>query len=347
MASEIRANKSTNRAGLGTVTYADTGIIVSGIVTCTELSGLTALNISGVGTANTLDINGDIDVDGHTNLDNVSVAGIATFSGILDATNTPASIRVAQDIQHKGDATTKISFPTNGEISFDTSGHDRIYIKSNGRIGMGTVTPANDIHHFSDGLNGNSFRLENREGYITLINDANGLYLDAEYFNFRNRAGSTSYASINTSGNFSVFYDLDVDGHTNLDNVSIAGITTFANNINVTGNIFTTKYIYHTNDTDTYFDFGTNTINLAAGGNIGLTILDSSVRVTDKLGINGAAPQTPLDVIANGSGYAINIRGRSSDNIGEIRFTSNNYGSLYSVLQTGATYLKFQVGSAT
>ena len=80
MTSEIRANKQTNRAGLGTVTYADTGIIVSGIVTCTELSGLTALNIAGVGTASTLDINGDIDVDGHTNLDNVSVAGVSTFS---------------------------------------------------------------------------------------------------------------------------------------------------------------------------------------------------------------------------------------------------------------------------
>jgi len=33
MASEIRANKQTNRVGLGTVTYTDTGIIVSGIVT--------------------------------------------------------------------------------------------------------------------------------------------------------------------------------------------------------------------------------------------------------------------------------------------------------------------------
>ena len=30
---EIRANKQTNRVGLGTVTYTDTGIIVSGIVT--------------------------------------------------------------------------------------------------------------------------------------------------------------------------------------------------------------------------------------------------------------------------------------------------------------------------
>ena len=39
MASEIRANKQTNRVGLGTVTYTDTGIIVSGIVTATSLSG--------------------------------------------------------------------------------------------------------------------------------------------------------------------------------------------------------------------------------------------------------------------------------------------------------------------
>ena len=82
MTSEIRVNKLQNRVGLGTVTYADTGIIVSGIVTCTELSGLTALNIAGVGTASTLDINGDIDVDGHTNLDNVSIAGVTTASTI-------------------------------------------------------------------------------------------------------------------------------------------------------------------------------------------------------------------------------------------------------------------------
>ena len=80
MASEIRVNKIANRAGLSTVEYTDTGIIVSGIVTATELSGLSSLNISGVGTATTLDINGDIDVDGHTNLDNLSVAGVSTFS---------------------------------------------------------------------------------------------------------------------------------------------------------------------------------------------------------------------------------------------------------------------------
>ena len=65
MASEIRANKQTNRVGLGTVTYTDTGIVVSGIVTANSFSG---------------PFNGDLDVDGHTNLDNVSVAGVSTFA---------------------------------------------------------------------------------------------------------------------------------------------------------------------------------------------------------------------------------------------------------------------------
>jgi len=45
MASEIRANKQTNRVGLGTVTYTDTGIIVSGIVTANSLGGIGHLDI--------------------------------------------------------------------------------------------------------------------------------------------------------------------------------------------------------------------------------------------------------------------------------------------------------------
>ena len=96
MTSEIRVNKINNRAGLGTITIADTGVIVNGIVTCTEISGLNALNIAGVSTfASPLDINGDIDVDGHTNLDNLSVAGVSTFSNVVNVGNniqfTPSS----------------------------------------------------------------------------------------------------------------------------------------------------------------------------------------------------------------------------------------------------------------
>ena len=83
----------------------------------------------------------DLDVDGHTNLDNVSISGVTTVSGILDATNTPASIRVAQDIQHKGDANTKITFPANDTISFDTGGNERLRITSAGKVGINTNNP--------------------------------------------------------------------------------------------------------------------------------------------------------------------------------------------------------------
>ena len=39
MASQLRVNKSENRSGLGTITYTDTGAIVSGIVTANSFSG--------------------------------------------------------------------------------------------------------------------------------------------------------------------------------------------------------------------------------------------------------------------------------------------------------------------
>ena len=93
MASEIRVNN--NRAGLGTITIADTGVVVNGIVTCTEVSGLNVINIAGVSTfANTLDINGDIDVDGD-NLDNLSVAGVSTFSDNITLNGGLASSSVS------------------------------------------------------------------------------------------------------------------------------------------------------------------------------------------------------------------------------------------------------------
>ena len=54
MASEIRANKQTNRVGLGTVTYTDTGIIVSGISTATNFkTGSSNLHSTGLNVGDT------------------------------------------------------------------------------------------------------------------------------------------------------------------------------------------------------------------------------------------------------------------------------------------------------
>ena len=47
---------------------------------------------------------------------------------------------------------------------------------------------------------------------------------------------TTERVKINSSGNVSIANDLDVDGHTNLDNVSVAGISTFSDHINLPDN---------------------------------------------------------------------------------------------------------------
>ncbi|MEC8553261.1 MAG: hypothetical protein VXY93_22390, partial [Pseudomonadota bacterium] len=58
------------------LTTTNTGAVVTGILTATTFSGAVS------GTTGTF--TGDIDVDGHTNLDNVSIAGVTTFSGRVD-----------------------------------------------------------------------------------------------------------------------------------------------------------------------------------------------------------------------------------------------------------------------
>ena len=87
MASEIRVNKINNRAGLGTVTYTDTGIIVSGISTATNFktgsSNLhsTGLNV-GAGDGLTFVHSTGTNLGTGVTLSNV---GNATFSGIITA----------------------------------------------------------------------------------------------------------------------------------------------------------------------------------------------------------------------------------------------------------------------
>ena len=60
-----------------------TGVSIVGVVTATSFVGSGA------------DINGDLDVDGHTNLDNVSVAGVSTFAGEVHVNG--GTIRVTND----------------------------------------------------------------------------------------------------------------------------------------------------------------------------------------------------------------------------------------------------------
>ena len=113
MASELRVNTSTNRVGLGTITYTDTGPIISGITTGNNFkTGTTNVHSTGVELAN-------INTGGST----------ATFGGDLSIPDT---------IVHTGDTNTKIRFPAADQIQLETGGTARVTVTNS------TTTVANN-----------------------------------------------------------------------------------------------------------------------------------------------------------------------------------------------------------
>ena len=97
--SRIRANQITNQSADGAPTVQH-GLIISGVTTVT--GSINNLNLTGITTISTLDLNGDLDVDGHINLDNISVAGVSTFTGNADFS---AGIDVTGNVTGTGDLT--------------------------------------------------------------------------------------------------------------------------------------------------------------------------------------------------------------------------------------------------
>ena len=102
MASEIRVNKINNRAGLGTVSYTDTGIIVSGIVTANSFKGdgSSLTGITTVGGTRGVDFNDNVKIrlgtgndlqlyhdSNHSYIDDAGVGNLRLRSGTVEITN--------------------------------------------------------------------------------------------------------------------------------------------------------------------------------------------------------------------------------------------------------------------
>ena len=126
----IDANAGANIVGGLTLDQ----INVTGVSTFGDDSIITAggLSVTGIITATELDIGtGGIDVDGQTDLDEVVVAGAATFSSTVTVSG---NLDVADTIYHTGDSNTKIRFPANDTISFHTSGNEALRINSSQNV---------------------------------------------------------------------------------------------------------------------------------------------------------------------------------------------------------------------
>ena len=108
--SRLRTNFITNRMANGAPTVSN-GLVVSGVTTTTSL------NVTG-----NVSVGGTLTYEDVTNIDSVGMITART------------DITLGDSIIHLNDTNTKIRFPANDTISFDTAGSERIRIASDGVI---------------------------------------------------------------------------------------------------------------------------------------------------------------------------------------------------------------------
>ena len=149
-----------------------------------------------------LDINADIDVDGHTNLDNLNVSGVSTFSGRVEgaATNNvlPFLYSNMADLPSAGSYHGAVAHVhSTGALYFAHAGQWWELLNVESTGKVGTGTEFYNIEA-----------------------------LESDHLNI---TGISTFA-----GAIDLNSDIDVDGHTNLDNLSVTGVSTFAGNVNTT-----------------------------------------------------------------------------------------------------------------
>ena len=242
--SAVDGTFSGNVSIAGTLTYEDvTNIDSVGIITAqSDIHVGAGVSAVGVGTFGSLDIGGDIDVDGHTNLDNVNIAGVTTFAGAIDANG---------DLDVDGH-TNLDNVSVAGVSTFSDrvtiSGGKDLFLFDDGVIRLGNESNSIDFQMFHDGSH---TQLNNATGSIYINNTStngsirlspksgeNGLIVRYEgavqaYHSNTKRIETTSTGAIVTG--ILTATDLDIDGHTNLDNVSIAGVSTVGTFLQVLG----------------------------------------------------------------------------------------------------------------
>ena len=127
MASEIRVNKSTNRNGLSTVTYTDSGPILSGITTVESLN------------ADTVSITGALTYEDVTNVDSVGVVTARSNLYVGSAITCYASTGIVSATAFHGDAANLTNLPASAPV---VTGTDRVFFLNDKVILSSYTIPA-------------------------------------------------------------------------------------------------------------------------------------------------------------------------------------------------------------
>ena len=102
----------------GVATFAG-NVSIAGTLTYEDVTNIDSV---GIITGKGADINGDLDVDGHTNLDNVSIAGVTTFSDDVIFNGANFDITYDRSINTFNFDQSFLKFGTNGQLVFRSTG---------------------------------------------------------------------------------------------------------------------------------------------------------------------------------------------------------------------------------
>ncbi len=218
---QVGNNVDAGEKGVGISSVGN--INMTGILTATSLVGnLTGdvtgritgdlvgnINAAGVSTFTTLDVNGDSDFDGHTHIDNMSVSGVSTFTGLIDGNGGATIDNVQIGITDDNEIDT-----STGNLTIDSAGGTVTVDDQFAVTGVSTYTGLAD---FNGGATINSVSIG--------IESPSAISATGSNLNLTSDGGTTSIVNNVTVSGISTFSS----------DVAVAGLTT-SKNLQVTGN---------------------------------------------------------------------------------------------------------------
>ena len=285
---------------------------------------VTSTGLVGIGTtipAEALDVRGDVNISGFATITKANIGfltvttfepteiigtGVSIKSGIVTASGTGI-------VTFFGDARFLQGMPTSQWEDIDVGlGYTSIF-NTGGNVGIATNDPrfslqvGGKVDAGQEGVGISSVGNIRASGIVTassFVGDLTGNIVSASTFsgNIDLNAdidvdGHTNLDNVNitgvttSSGNIDLDADLDVDGHTNLDNVSVSGVTTFTSEAVFTGNIDV--------NSDLDVDGHTNLDNVSVAGVSTFTgLVDANGGATIKNVQTGVSGDNEIDTVS-------------------------------------------------
>ena len=265
------------------------------------------INSAGVSTAVTLDVNGDLDVDGHANIDNLSVAGVSTFTGLIDGNGGANIDNVQIGVTNDNEIDT-----STGNLTIDSAGGTVTVDDQFAVTGVSTFTGLADfnggatVDNVQIGVTGNN-EIDTSTGNLTIDSAGGTVTVDDQF----------GVSGIATFSN-----DVAVAGLTTTKNLQVTGTATFngaiaASSVEVPNVAITTKLGVGTTETP---------------------VSDIQVRKTSL---------AEVQITSTGSVAQLNLGkevGTGKSNTGQIRF-GGGAGAPYSASGTSLDFINYDTGN--